>query len=72
MVINVDGLKHPQDLDCIRLKIKDNERATGGSHQVDIPPDLPQECFRYLPEMLLAPAEPAQVRAVVEPFYDEE
>lgn len=55
MVINVDGLKHPQDLDCIRLKIKDNERATGGSHQVDIPPDLPQECFRYLPEMLLAP-----------------
>ena len=69
---HVCGLKHPQDLDCIRLDIKDSRRASGVSLQVDIPFDLPNECFRYLPEMLLAPAEPGQNRAVVEPFYDDE
>ena len=69
---HVDGLKHPQDLDCVRLEIKDNDRASWYSHQVDIPLELPRECCRYLSEMLMDPAEPGQARAVVEPYYDDE
>ena len=69
---HVDGLKHPLDLDCVRLEIKDSDRASWYSHQVDIPLDLPVECFPPLPEMLLSPAGPGQNKAVVEPFYDDE
>lgn len=69
---HVDGLIHPQDLDCVRLEIKDSGKGSWYSHQVDIPLDLPKECFRYLSEMLVTPAEPGQARAVVEPYYDEE
>ena len=68
----MDGVKHPQDLDCARLEIKDCGRGSRYSHQVDIPLDLPRECFPPLPEMLLTPAEPGQNKAVVDPFYDDE
>ena len=54
----------------IHLEIKDNDN--GYSHQFDIPLDLPKECFQYLPEMLLAPTEPRQFKAIVEYFLDEE
>lgn len=69
---HVDGVKHPQDLDCARLEIKDSDKASWYSHQVDIPLDLLRECFPPLPEMLLTPAEPGQNKAVVDPFYDDE
>lgn len=69
---HVGGLKHPHDLDCIHLEIRDSGRASWYSHQVDIPLDLPRECFRYLSGMLLTTAESGQAKAVVEPFYDNE
>ena len=54
------------------LEIKDSDKASWYSHQVDIPLDLLRECFPPLPEMLLTPAEPGQNKAVVDPFYDDE
>lgn len=69
---HVDGLKHPEDLDVVRLEIKDSKNTLRYSHWVDIPFNLPKECFGYLRDMLLTPLEPGNARSVVEPFLDDE
>jgi hypothetical protein len=69
---HVAGLSHPFDLDVIRVDIRYKDNTLGAYYQVDIPLDLPHECYRYLPGMLqeLSASEPFHY--YVEPFYDDE
>jgi len=66
---HVDGLRHPADLDIVRLEIRDGQYHT---HQMDIPLDIPRECFRYLPGMILETTSEDFVHSYVDPFYDDE
>jgi hypothetical protein len=65
----VDGLRHPADLDILRIEV-----LRGGyfSHRVDVPLDLPRECCHYLPEMILEYPGEGLTRMLVDPFYDDE
>lgn len=65
----VDGLRHPWDLDIVRVEILDDGHF---SHMVDIPLDLPRGCCRYLREMILERPGEDFTFALVEPFYDDE
>lgn len=69
---HVAGLRHPSDLDVVRLDLRYKEGTMTANYQVDIPLDLPRECYRPLPEMLqdLSGSEPFHY--CVEPFRDDE
>jgi hypothetical protein len=68
----VAGLRHPSDLDVIRVDIRYKDGALGANYQVDIPLDLPRECYSYLPGMLHELSDSEPFHYYVEPFYDDE
>ena len=72
MRFHVAGLRHPSDLDVIRVDIRYKEGALGANYQVDIPLDLPRECYSYLPGMLHELSDSEPFHYYVEPFYDDE
>ena len=72
MRFHVAGLRHPSDLDVIRVDIRYKDGTLGANYQVDIPLDLPRECYRYLPEMLQELSDSEPLHYYVEPFYDDE
>ena len=68
VTFHVDGHRHPADLDIVRLDVR-HGREPWETHRVDIPLDLPRECFPLLPDLLSDPGFPC---ALVESFTDDE
>ncbi len=69
---HVAGLRNPSDLDVIRVDIRYKDGWWGSNYQVDIPLDLPKECYHYLPEMIQGLSDSEPYHWYVEPFYDDE
>jgi hypothetical protein len=69
---HVAGLRNPSDLDVIRVDIRYKDGSWGSNYQVDIPLDLPKECYHYLREMILEHSDSKPYHCYVEPFFDEE
>lgn len=67
---HVDGLHKPSDLDAVRVDIRYTNDGWA-NYQVDIPLDLPKECYHYLPEMILGLSDSEPCHWYVEPFYDD-
>ena len=68
VTFHVDGLRHPADLDVVRLDVRHGAEPWE-THRVDIPLDLPRECWHSLPDLLTDPGFP---HALVDPFLDED
>ena len=64
----VDGLRHPADINVVRLDIRHGAEPWE-MHRVDIPLDLPRECWHSLPDLLSDPGFP---HAVIDPFLDDD
>lgn len=60
------------DLDVIRVEIRYKDSAWGANYQVDIPMDLSEECYHYLPGMILELSGSEPGHWYVEPLYDDD
>ncbi len=69
---HVAGLRNPSDLDVIRVEIRYKDGAWGANYQVDIPMDLSEECYHYLPGMILELSGSEPGHWYVEPLYDDD
>ena len=69
---SIADLRHTADLDVVHVEVIYKDCEPGTSLQIDIPLNLPRECFDYLPDMLLKPSGPGHAKAVVEPLLDDE
>ena len=67
----VTGLRKPSDLDAVRVEIRNKNGTWESNYQVDIPLDLPRECYHYLPDMILTLSDSEPCHCYVEPFDDE-
>ena len=68
VTFHVDGLRHPADLNVVRLDVRHGAEPWE-THSVDIPIDLPRECWHDLPDLL---ADPGFPHALVDPFLDDD
>jgi hypothetical protein len=69
---HVAGLRNPSDLDVIRVDIRYRDGKYGSNRQVDIPLDLPRECYHSLPEMIQDLSDSESYHWYIESFYDDE
>ena len=68
---HVDGARHPEDLDVVRLEIRHGGGTVPPVRWVDVPLDLPRECIPSIAEMCLEPWGDV-TRAYIELFIDED
>ncbi|MBQ2486441.1 MAG: hypothetical protein II518_05215 [Candidatus Methanomethylophilus sp.] len=66
VTFHVVGSACPADLDTVRVLVRDGVESWE-THCVDLPLNLPRECYGYLPEMILEPWVPC---AHIELFTD--